>query len=39
MLWARDYATHYLEVKRAEWDEYAEMIARNVTAWEIQHYL
>ena len=34
-----DYAAHYLDVKRAEWDEYAEMTAKNVTAWEIQRYL
>lgn len=34
-----DYAAHFLEIKRAEWDEYAEMIAKNVTQWEIQRYL
>ncbi len=34
-----DYAAHFLEVKRAEWDEYAEMTAKNVTAWEVQRYL
>ncbi len=34
-----NYAAHYLEIKRAEWDEYAEMTARNVTLWEMQRYL
>ena len=34
-----DYAAHFLEVKRAEWDEYAEMTAKSVTPWEIQRYL
>jgi len=34
-----DYAPHYLEVKRAEWDDYAEMTAKSVTAWEVNRYL
>ncbi len=34
-----DYAPVYLETKRAEWDEYYEMIAKQVTPWEIQRYL
>jgi len=34
-----DYAPHYLEVKRAEWDDYAEMTAKSVTAWEVGRYL
>lgn len=34
-----DYASHYLEVKRAEWDDYAEMTAKSVTAWEVGRYL
>jgi glutamine synthetase len=34
-----DYASHFLEVKRAEWDEYAEMTAKSVTPWELQRYL
>ncbi len=33
------YAPSYLEIKRAEWDEYAEMTAKSVTAWEVQRYL
>ena len=49
MLWKRmtccagrfgaDYAKSYLEVKHTEWDEYAEMTAKSVTAWEVQRYL
>ena len=35
----RDYAATYLETKRAEWDEYAEMMSKNVTPWEVQRYL
>lgn len=34
-----DYAQTYLDVKRAEWDEYAEMIGKAVTPWEVQRYL
>ena len=34
-----DYAPLYLEKKREEWDEYHEMIAKSVTAWELQRYL
>ena len=34
-----EYAQHYLEVKREEWDDYAEMTAKSVTAWEIGRYL
>ncbi len=34
-----DYAAHYLDIKRAEWDEYADMTAKNVTLWELQRYL
>ena len=34
-----DYAAHYLELKRLEWDEYAEVTAKTVTSWEIQRYL
>ncbi len=34
-----EYAPHYLEVKRAEWDDYAEMTAKSITAWEIGRYL
>ena len=34
-----DYAPVYLEKKREEWDEYHEMIAKSVTAWELQRYL
>ena len=30
---------HFLEVKREEWDEYAEMTAKSVTSWELQRYL
>ncbi len=34
-----DYAPHYLEVKRVEWDDYTEMTAKSVTAWEVGRYL
>ena len=34
-----DYAAHFLDVKRAEWDEYAEMTAKSVTPWELHRYL
>ena len=34
-----DYSKSYLEVKRAEWQDYEEMIAKSVTTWEIQKYL
>ena len=34
-----DYARTYLETKRAEWDEYADMTAKSVTPWEVQRYL
>ena len=34
-----DYAAAYLETKRAEWDEYHEMMLKSVTAWEVQRYL
>ncbi len=33
------YAQSYLDIKRAEWDEYAEMTAKSVTTWEVQRYL
>ncbi|MEO7716034.1 MAG: type III glutamate--ammonia ligase [Capsulimonas sp.] len=33
------YAQTYLETKREEWDEYAEMIAKDVSAWELKRYL
>ena len=34
-----DYAAAYLQAKREEWDEYAEMTAKSVTAWEVNRYL
>ena len=34
-----DYAAAYLQTKREEWDEYAEMTAKSVTAWEVNRYL
>lgn len=33
------YAQNYLETKRAEWDEYNEMICKTVTPWEWNRYL
>jgi glutamine synthetase len=34
-----DYAAAYLQTKREEWDEYADMTAKSVTTWEVQRYL
>ncbi len=34
-----EYSKMYLETKRAEWDEYSTMTAKNVTPWELQKYL
>lgn len=34
-----EYATVYLETKRAEWEEYHEMTSRSVSAWETRRYL
>lgn len=34
-----DYAAHYLETKRAEWDEYHEMISKSITDWELSRYM
>lgn len=33
------YAKNYLETKRAEWDEYNEMVCKTVTPWEWNRYL
>ena len=33
------YAKEYISAKRAEWNEYADMMARNVTSWEINRYM
>jgi glutamine synthetase len=34
-----DFAKSYLEIKREEWHDYVEMLAKTVTPWEIQRYL
>jgi glutamine synthetase len=34
-----DYAAAYLQNKREEWDEYADMTAKNITTWEVSQYL
>ncbi|HEX8234916.1 MAG TPA: type III glutamate--ammonia ligase [Abditibacteriaceae bacterium] len=34
-----DYAQIYLQTKRAEWNEYSDMIAKSVTSWEWKKYL
>ncbi len=35
----QSYAQTYLETKRAEWDEYADITAKSVTPWELNKYL
>jgi glutamine synthetase len=34
-----DFAKEYLDVKREEWCDYNEMLAKSITAWEYQRYL
>jgi glutamine synthetase len=35
----QNYAKTYLKTKRAEWNEYSDMLAKSVTAWEWKKYL
>ena len=34
-----DYAAHYLETKREEWDEYHAMTSKAITNWEVKRYM